>query len=169
MENPLYTVFMTNNAILRRVRYALDVNDQSVKSMLASADYSLSDDELKTMFMKDEDPGFEEASNKLTRHFFQGLIISKRGRQSDAPINEPTGNLSNNEVLRLIKIAFSFKDTDIIDVMALASFKVGKSEIGALLRKKNHPKYKKCGDQFLRRFLMGLTKKLRPSVEVTEE
>ena len=40
--------------------------------------------------------------------------------------------------------------------MSLVDFKVTVSELGALFRNEDHPKYKNCGDQFLRNFLNGL-------------
>jgi len=33
---------------------------------------------------------------------------------------------------------------------------ISKSELGAIFRKEDHPKYMKCGDQLLRNFLNGL-------------
>jgi uncharacterized protein YehS (DUF1456 family) len=40
--------------------------------------------------------------------------------------------------------------------MGLVDFKVTKSEINALYRNEEHPKYMECKDQFLRNFLNGL-------------
>ena len=53
------------------------------------------------------------------------------------------------------------RDTDIIEICALVDFKVSKSELGAIFRKEDHPKYMECGDQFLRNFLNGLIIHLR--------
>lgn len=36
-----------------------------------------------------------------------------------------------------------------------------KSELGAIFRNENHPKYVECGDQFLRNFLNGLVIHMR--------
>jgi len=43
----------------------------------------------------------------------------------------------------------------------LVDFKISKSELGAIFRKEDHPKYMECGDQFLRNFLNGLIIHLR--------
>jgi len=52
-------------------------------------------------------------------------------------------------------------DNNIVDICALVDFKVSKAELGAIFRNENHPKYKECGDQFLRNFLNGLVIHLR--------
>jgi uncharacterized protein YehS (DUF1456 family) len=48
------------------------------------------------------------------------------------------------------------RDEDIVHILELAEFKMSKSEINALFRNENHPKFVPCGDQLLRNFLNGL-------------
>lgn len=69
--------------------------------------------------------------------------------------------LSNNDILKKLRVALAFRDDDIVDVLKLVDFEITKSEVGALFRKEDHPKYMECGDQFLRNFLNGLVIKLR--------
>ena len=64
--------------------------------------------------------------------------------------------LNNNDIFKKLRVAHKLRDTDIIDICALVDFKVSKSEINAIFRKEDHPKYMECGDQFLRNFLNGL-------------
>jgi uncharacterized protein YehS (DUF1456 family) len=64
--------------------------------------------------------------------------------------------LTNNDILKKLRVALELKDDDIIHILKLVDFNVTKSELGALFRKDDHPNYKKCGDQFLRNFLNGL-------------
>lgn len=69
--------------------------------------------------------------------------------------------MTNNDVLKKIRIALQLKDTDIIDILKLKDFEISKSELSALFRREDHPNYKECGDQILRRFLNGLILKMR--------
>lgn len=69
--------------------------------------------------------------------------------------------LTNNDVLKKLRVAHKFRDTDIVDICKLVDFKISKSELGAIFRKEDHPKYMECGDQFLRNFLNGLIIHLR--------
>lgn len=69
--------------------------------------------------------------------------------------------LTNNDIFKKLRVAHQLKDTDIVEICALADFRVSKSEINAFFRNENHPKYVECGDQILRNFLNGLIIHLR--------
>jgi uncharacterized protein YehS (DUF1456 family) len=64
--------------------------------------------------------------------------------------------LTNNDILKKIRVALELKDEDIVHILKLSDFEVSKSELNALFRKPDHPNYKECGDQLLRNFLNGL-------------
>jgi len=64
--------------------------------------------------------------------------------------------LTNNDILKKIRVALELKDEDVINILKLADFDISKSELNALYRKPDHPNYKQCGDQLLRNFLNGL-------------
>ncbi len=69
--------------------------------------------------------------------------------------------LTNNDIFKKLRVAHKLRDEDIVNICKLVDFKVTKSEINALFRNENHPKYVECGDQFLRNFLNGLIIHLR--------
>ena len=69
--------------------------------------------------------------------------------------------LTNNDILKKLRVAHKLRDTDIVDICALVDFKVSKAELGALFRSEEHPKYVECQDQILRNFLNGLVVHLR--------
>jgi uncharacterized protein YehS (DUF1456 family) len=64
--------------------------------------------------------------------------------------------MTNNDILKKLRVALHLRNDEIIEIMKLVDFKVTASELGALFRKEDHPNYKECGDQFLRNFLNGL-------------
>lgn len=64
--------------------------------------------------------------------------------------------LTNNDILKKIRVALELKDEDVVKILKLAEFNISKSELNALYRKPDHPNYKECGDQLLRNFLNGL-------------
>jgi uncharacterized protein YehS (DUF1456 family) len=72
--------------------------------------------------------------------------------------------LVNNDILRKLRIALNFKEDDMLAALDSAEFPVSKSELSALFRKKDHRNYKICGDQLLRNFLNGITKRFRGNV-----
>ena len=64
--------------------------------------------------------------------------------------------ISNNDVMKKLRVALKLKDTDIVDILKLAEFETTPTELSAFFRKEDHPNYRQCGDQILRRFLDGL-------------
>jgi len=77
--------------------------------------------------------------------------------------------LTNNDIFKKLRVAHKLRDHQIVDICALVDFKVSKAELGAIFRNENHPKYKECGDQFLRNFLNGLIIHLRGPMPKKEE
>jgi len=80
--------------------------------------------------------------------------------------------LTNNDTFKKLRVALKLRDDDIVQICALVDFKVTKSELGAIFRNEDHPKYVECGDQFLRNFLNGLVIHMRgpmPKKEKSEK
>lgn len=99
--------------------------------------------------------------------FLDGLIIKRRGKQEGVePVILKAGErLSNNEVLRKIRIAMSYKDEDMINALQMADFRLSKNELSAFFRKPDHRNYKVAGDQVVRNLLQGMVKKYRPDAK----
>lgn len=64
--------------------------------------------------------------------------------------------MDNNDIMKKLRIALQLQNDDISAICALADFKITPSELTAIFRNEDHPKYKPCGDQLLRNFLNGL-------------
>ena len=64
--------------------------------------------------------------------------------------------MTNNDILKKLRVALSLKNTDIIEILKLVDFDITESELGAIFRADDHPNFKPCGDQLLRNFLNGL-------------
>lgn len=80
--------------------------------------------------------------------------------------------MSNNDIMKKLRVALKFTDDDIIEVLSLVDFRVTKTELSAIFRKEDHPNFKPCGDQILRNFLNGLIiykRGHRPRKESEEE
>lgn len=76
--------------------------------------------------------------------------------------------MSNNDIMKKLRVAMKFTDDDIIKVLDLADFRITKTELTAIFRADDHPNFKPCGDQILRNFLNGLIifkRGVRPKAE----
>jgi uncharacterized protein YehS (DUF1456 family) len=64
--------------------------------------------------------------------------------------------LSNNDILKKLRVALQLKDEDILEILSLVDFKITKGALNDMFRKEDHPSYVEAGDQILRNFLNGL-------------
>ena len=149
---------MNNNDILRRIRYALDIRDEEMIEIFKLADYKTDRAALTALLRKEDEDGYVACNRKVLGFFLDGLILHKRGRKEDAPAKPqtPALPLTNNAVLKKLRIALELKEDDMLDTLKLAGVEISKAELTALFRKEGHKNYKECGDQFLRNFLNGL-------------
>jgi uncharacterized protein YehS (DUF1456 family) len=153
---------MINNDVLRRVRYALELKDQTMIEIFALSETEISRDELLKILKKDNEEDFVPLDNKLLGSFLDGLIIYKRGKQENPaePARKPEP-LTNNTVLKKLRIALEFKEEDMLSTLKLADFELSKGELSSFFRQKSHKHHRECGDQILRNFLQGLTIRFR--------
>ena len=151
---------MTNNDILRRIRYIFDYNDSKMIELFGLADHQVTREQVGDWLKKEEDPAFQECGDRELAIFLNGLINDKRGKK-DGPQPEPEKRLNNNIIFRKLKIALNMKDEDVLAMMDLAQFKMSKHELSAFFRKPGHIHYRVCKDQILRNFMKGLQLKYR--------
>ena len=158
------------NSVLRRVRFALSLNDSATLGIFKLVDYAMEEEYLHGMMKKEEEPGFIPCRDKVMALFLDGLIIKRRGKQENPdakPAKVLTGSqrISNNDILRKLRIAMNYREEDMLAVFRLADFNVGKGELSALFRKSDHRSYRPCQDQLLRNFLQGMVIKYRPDAK----
>ena len=158
---------MINNDVLRRIRYALDLNDAKMLEVFALGDLTLSRDDLLSYLKKDDQEGFVVLTNQYMDDFLTGLIAYKRGKLEDKPEQEkkPAVPLTNNSILKKLRIALNFKEEDMLNTLKLADFNISKGELSAFFRQKGHKNYRECGDQIVRNFLQGVTLHYRKPIE----
>lgn len=154
---------MINNDVLRSVRYMLDLGDAHVAQLIRLADPGvvLEREQVQAFLRRDDEPGFANFNDRLLGLFLDGLILHCRGRQDGAPPRPPEKRVSNNVVLKKLRVAFALKDVDLLQLFAAAGHAISKPELSALFRQPGHANYRPCGDQLLRYFLRGLTLRVR--------
>ena len=77
--------------------------------------------------------------------------------------------LTNNDIMKKLRVAHKMRDEDILKVLELVDFKMTKPELNAIFQKEDHKNYQECGDQLLRNFLNGLINHLRGPMPKKEE
>lgn len=152
---------MTNNDVLRSIRYLLNVNDARLAEVFALGGARVPVPQVEGFLRAEGDEGFLPCDDDTMARFLNGLVILKRGRDDTrppAPIEVP---MTNNIVLKKLRVAFELKDDDLQQISALAGFTISRPELSAFFRSAGHKHYRAAGDQFLRNFLKGLSLRSR--------
>lgn len=152
---------MIHNDVLRSLRYMLDISDAKLAEITRTNGFDVSDDDIASYLKKDEEEGFVRCPDEVIAHFLDGLVIFKRGRDESRPPLPVELPVTNNIILKKLRVAFELKEDDLHAILKAADFSVSKPELSALFRKVGNSNYRPCGDQLLRNFLKGLTLRVR--------
>ncbi|WP_426117786.1 DUF1456 family protein [Pseudomonas sp. DSP3-2-2] len=152
---------MMNNDVLRSVRYMLDISDGKIVDIVKLAGFEITKADVIAFMKKEDEEGYLDCSDEIMAHFLDGLVIFKRGKDDSRPPQAVELPITNNTVLKKLRVAFELKEEDMHAVLKASEFPVSKPELSALFRKFGHSNYRTCGDQLLRNFLKGLTLRVR--------
>jgi len=152
---------MLNNDVLRSLRYTLDISEAKMVEIIKLSGKQVTVAELSPLLKKEDEEGFTPCDDELMAHFLDGLVFFKRGKDDSRPAQPIELPVTNNMVLKKLRVAFELKEDDMHEVMNSVDCPVSKPEMSALFRKFGHINYLTCGYQFLRNFLKGLTLRVR--------
>jgi len=147
---------MTHNDVLRSLRYLLNISDAALIDIVRLGGHDVSNAEMAAFLKKEDEDGYKPCGDKVMAHFLNGLVIHKRGKDESRPPQPVEVPVTNNSVVKKLRVAFELKDDDIIALLEKTTLRVSKTELGAFFRRPDHRNYRDCGDQFLRYFLKGL-------------
>ena len=90
--------------------------------------------------------------------FLDGFILEQRGQspatdKASAPRSE---RLTNNVVLKKLRIALQLKEDDVLRFLASGGAPLSRRQLGALARKRGNKHYRVCSNEVLTSFLTGL-------------
>ena len=147
---------MTNNDVLRSLRFILNVNEAKMIEIIQLTGFKVSKDALASFLKQEDEEGYKNCNDKVLSQFLDGLVIFKRGMNESHPIRPLETSLTNNIILKKIRVAFELKDSDIIELIEKSGIQITKAELSAFFRKPDHRNYRDCGNQFLRKLLKGM-------------
>ena len=126
---------MTNNDILRRLRYALTISNDQMVEMFAKGNLTVTHAQLHSWLLKEaaegeeQDPGFVPCPDAALSQFLDGFIVVRRGVREDAPPQVIPNRINNNLILRKLRIGLNYKEEDMLGTLKLANFNLSKSEL----------------------------------------
>ena len=150
---------MTHNDVLRSLRYLLNISDAALADIIRLGDGRVDRAEMVAFLKKEDEEGYQACGDLVMAHFLNGLVTYKRGKDQSRPPQPVEVPVTNNAVLKKLRVAFELRDDDILALQEKTGLRVSKAELSAFFRRPDHRNYRDCGDQFLRNFLKALTEK----------
>lgn len=151
---------MNNNDVLRRIRYTFNYDDAKMIALFELGGARVSREDVAGWLKKSDDPDYRKCGDEQLATFLNGLIVEKRGKK-DGPQPEPEKQLTNNIILRKLKIALDLQADDVQALIKKPDFSLSNHELSAFFRKPGHKHYRECKDQVLRYFLSGMQNRYR--------
>lgn len=134
---------MENKDVIKNLRKVLKASDQ------------LKDEQIdKILGVASDAPLSDEALSKI----LNDLIVYKRGEStsgSPQPLELP---LTNNIVLKKLRVAFEIKEENLVSFVKELKDKTQAREWSAYFRKATHKHYRNCPDEFLTTVFRALQK-----------
>jgi len=152
---------MLTNDVLRSVRFMLKVGDSTLADIIRLGGGTVAPMQVAAFLKREDEPGFGEVDAKPLGQFPGGLFLPRRGPPPPGKAAPVEKHVTNNTVLKKLRVAFELKEDDLGQMLHSAGFEISRPELSALFRKPDHPNFRPCGDQFLRAFLKALTARVR--------
>ena len=163
---------MENNDVLRRLRYALQLDDAEAARLAGLGGESVTVEAMSLFRLRSEDPAAVACPDRVLGALLSGLVLDRRGppEQARDGHEEDRHACDNNSVLKRVKIALSMRSEEVAACIgAGGGGAVTDSVIGSFLRRPGTRNFQGLGDQMLRRFLSGLAMSRRDPGSESDE
>ena len=147
---------MQINDILFKLKTALSIDNESMIKAYALAEYEMKEERLNNILKRRQDKGYEDATYEELGVFLDGLVLLKRGPSDKVVNDDEVVALTNNLILKKVRVAMELKEPELVILFALAEVSLTKRQIGSLFRKEGGKNFKECSDELLMAFLEGL-------------
>ena len=146
----------STNEMLFRIQKALNLSQNEMIEAYKLAEYNIEVSHLENLLKKHQDKGYEVCSYEELGVFLDGLVTLKRGENPNKSKNNKVVSLTNNLILKKLRVALEMKEPEIEIVFGLAEVELSKQQLASLFRKETHKNFKPCSDELLMSFLEGL-------------
>lgn len=82
---------MSNNDIFKKLRVALELNNDDIIHILGLVNFKITKSELGSFFRSDDHPNFKPCGDQILRNFLNGLVIYKRGPKPEKTNTQISG------------------------------------------------------------------------------
>lgn len=145
---------MKTNDIIYKIKKALSLSTEDVLEVYRLANYAMDAAHLDNLLKRHQDDGYEICSYEELGVFLDGLVTFKRGPSPKK--NQNAVELSNNLILKKLRIALELKEAETEIIFGLGEAELSKQQLSSLFRKEGHRNFRECSDELLMAFLDGL-------------
>ena len=144
------------NDILYKIKTALSLSTEEMLKVYELEGYEMTEKHLDSLLKKRQDETFHLCSYEELGVFLDGLVTLKRGPSPKKPGDDETVELTNNLILKKLRIALELKEPETEIIFGLGDISLTKQELKSLFRKEGHKNFKACSNDVLNAFLEGL-------------
>lgn len=149
-------MIISTNEILYLIKKALNLTNEEMIEAYRLEGYTMEMSRLDALLKRRLDKGFQLCSYEELGVFLDGLVTLKRGPSPKKNEEAEDIELTNNLILKKLRIALELKEPEIEIIFGLADVALTKQQLASLFRKEGHKNFKKCSDELLISFLEGL-------------
>ena len=147
---------ISTNEILYRIQKALNLTLEEILEAYKLEAYEMEAKHLNALLTRRHDKDFMLCSYEELGIFLDGLVTLKRGPSPKKSNEDKVVALTNNLILKKLRIALELKEAEIEIIFGLADVELSKQQLASLFRKEGHKNFKECSDELLMAFLEGL-------------
>lgn len=149
-------MIINTNEILYRIKKALNLPTEKMLEAYKLENYKMEASHLESLLKRRLANGFKLASYEELGVFLDGLVALKRGPSPKKTNDDEAVELTNNLILKKLRIALELKEAETEIIFGLADVQLSKQQMASLFRKEGHKNFKECSDELLMAFLDGL-------------
>ncbi|MEA3434298.1 MAG: DUF1456 family protein [Campylobacterota bacterium] len=147
---------MKTNDILYKIQKALNLSPEEMLETYTLAEYKMDATHLDSLLKRRQDEGSKLCSYEELGVFLDGFVILKRGPSPKKTNHDEAVELTNNLILKKLRIALELKEAETEIIFSLGEAKLSKQQLASLFRKEGHKNFKECSDELLMAFLDGM-------------
>ncbi len=147
---------MNTNDILYKIQKALNLSQDEMIEAYKLAEYNMDTAHLNSLLKRRQDKDSKLCSYEELGVFLDGFVILKRGPSPKKKNDDEVVELTNNLILKKLRIALELKEAETEIIFSLADIELSKQQLASLFRKEGHKNFKECSDELLMAFLDGL-------------
>jgi len=147
---------LNTNNILYKIQKALNLNSNEILKAYELEAYKMESTHLDSLLKRRQDKDFKLCSYEELGVFLDGLVTLKRGPSPKKSDTNEAVELTNNLILKKLRIALELKEAETEIIFSLGEAELSKQQLASLFRKEGHKNFKECSDELLMAFLDGL-------------